>query len=138
MVPLKPMDIDVALLDAHPLTLTAPLACHVNDKGNAFGGSLASIMTLACWGLMTATTREHGLDCDVYVGETAVRYLKPVEENLSINGFFDDANEVDAFLEQLRAKGKARLEMTAQTVLAEGVVAATLTGKFVAFVRKNP
>ena len=35
------------------LRITAPLAANVNDKGNAFGGSLASVLTLSGWALVS-------------------------------------------------------------------------------------
>jgi hypothetical protein len=34
--------------DGDSLRMSAPLAPNINDKGCAFGGSLASVMTLAC------------------------------------------------------------------------------------------
>ena len=135
MVPVAPMQIDITELGDQRITLTAPLAQHVNDKGNAFGGSLSSIMTLACWGLMTAYTREHGLKCDVYVGEITTKYLQKTEEDLVIQAWFVEPDELTAFIEQLKAKGKARMAMQAQTTLRDGTAAATLTGKFVAFVK---
>lgn len=135
MVPVAPMQIDVAEIGDERIELTAPLAQHVNDKGNAFGGSLSSIMTLACWGLMTAKTRAAGLTCDVYVGEITTKYLKPIEEDLRVTAWFVEPEEIEGFVAQLHAKGKARLEMKAQTTLSDGTAAATLTGRFVAFVK---
>ena len=129
------MQIDVTEIGDERIVLTAPLATHVNDKGNAFGGSLSSIMTLACWGLMTAVTRESGLQCDVYVGEITTKYLKKIEEDLVIQAWFVEPEELSAFIEQLKAKGKARMAMQAQTTLSDGTAASTLTGKFVAFVK---
>ena len=55
-----------------------PLAPNVNDKGCAFGGSLVSLMTLAGWALVELALRQRGEDCDVFVGESHVRYLAPV------------------------------------------------------------
>lgn len=39
------------------LRITAPLAANVNDKGNAFGGSLASVLTLSGWALVSLRLR---------------------------------------------------------------------------------
>ena len=41
------MRVRVASLDEKGLTLTAPLAPNINHERTAFGGSLASLMTLA-------------------------------------------------------------------------------------------
>src|SRR5690606_6825838 len=47
----RAMQLSVAAYDGATLALAAPLAPNGNDKGCAFGGSLASLMTLAGWGL---------------------------------------------------------------------------------------
>ena len=47
MPPAAAMGIGIDHYDGDGLCLTAPLSLHVNDKGCAFGGSLASLMTLA-------------------------------------------------------------------------------------------
>ena len=69
--------------DGH-LRLSAPLAANVNDKGCAFGGSLVSLMTLASWGLVTLKVREAGLEADVFVADTDVRYLAPLFADLEV------------------------------------------------------
>ena len=47
MPPVALMQLRIAGYDGRRLRLHAPLDVHVNDKGCAFGGSLASLMTLA-------------------------------------------------------------------------------------------
>ena len=47
MPPVAAMAIRVAGYEGTRLRLRAPLAANVNDKDCAFGGSLASLMTLA-------------------------------------------------------------------------------------------
>lgn len=136
MPPLVPMRLAIAELTAEHLTLTAPLDANINDKGTAFGGSLTSLMTLACWGLVTAVLRDNGLDCDVYVAESTVKYLKPVREELIATATFTDDSDIAACTEQLKAKRKAKLWLQAKVVLQDGTVAATLSGKYAAFVRQ--
>ena len=53
MPPVAAMAVTIAGYDGQRLRLHAPLSTHVNDKGCAFGGSLASMMTLASWGLVS-------------------------------------------------------------------------------------
>ena len=50
MPPVAALQLRVDDFDGDTLHLSAPLSAHVNDKGCAFGGSLASLMTLAAWG----------------------------------------------------------------------------------------
>src|SRR5690606_10332969 len=64
------------------LRLHAPLSANVNDKGSAFGGSLASLMTLAAWGLTALQVEQAGLDAEVYVADAQLRYLTPLRADL--------------------------------------------------------
>jgi thioesterase domain-containing protein len=72
------MDLQLAHYDDDMLSMQAPLAPNVNDKGCAFGGSLVSLMTLSGWALVELALRRRGHDCDVFVAESRVRYLSPL------------------------------------------------------------
>ena len=124
--------------DGH-LRLSAPLAANVNDKGCAFGGSLSSLMTIAGWGLAFLKLAEAGLEADIYVADSRVRYLKPVYEDLLVKVRLDTAGEnaADAIdlPGALRGKGRASVRMEARTLLADGGVAAVLVGRYVAIAR---
>ena len=120
--------------DGH-LRLLAPLTANVNDKGCAFGGSLCSLMTLAAWGLVNLELAQQGIDADIFVADSRVRYLKPVFEDLQIEACFDDAGERVALLDGLRRQGRASIRLKASTLLTDGGVAATFVGRYVAIVR---
>ncbi len=120
--------------DGH-LRLLAPLAANVNDKGCAFGGSLSSLMTLASWGLVYLELAQQGIDADIFVADSRVRYLKPVFEDLKVEAGFDDAGERVALLDALRRQGRASIRLQARTLLADGGVAATFVGRYVAIIR---
>ena len=60
MPPVAAMQVEVEGMRGDALRLTAPLSANVNDKGNAFGGSLTSLMTVAGWGLVTLKLRLAG------------------------------------------------------------------------------
>jgi thioesterase domain-containing protein len=120
--------------DGH-LRLRAPLVANVNDKGCAFGGSLASLMTLASWGLVYLELAQQGIEADIFVADSRVRYLKPVFEDLQIDACFDDAGERVALLDALRRQGRASIRLQARTLLADGGVAATFVGRYVAIAR---
>lgn len=120
--------------DGH-LGLLAPLAVNLNDKGCAFGGSLASLMTLASWGLVYLELAHQGIEADIFVADSRVRYLKPVFEDLQVDACFDDAGERAALLDALRRQGRASIRLQARTLLADGGVAATFVGRYVAIAR---
>ena len=121
------------------LRLGAPLDANINDKGNAFGGSLSSLMTIAGWGLAFLRLAEADLDADIYVADTRVRYLKPVYEDLRLEATLDTAGEGGAAAldlpGSLRAQGRVSFRVNARTLLADGGTAAALTGRYVAIAR---
>ncbi len=135
MPPVAAMGIRVARYEDGALFLQAPLAANVNDKDNAFGGSLASLMTLAGWGWVSLQLRMAGIGADVYVADSQLRYLKPVYETLQADAAPALPAERDAFLATLRQRGRARLGLAGQVRLASGEIAATFAGRFVAIAK---
>ena len=114
------------------LTLAAPLAPNVNDKGCAFGGSLLSLLTLAGWGLIVLKLRELERHCDVYVQDSEVRYLEPVWEDLAAHARLADGESWDTFASALDQRGRARLSVACHVALASGAQACVLAARFVA------
>ncbi|MGY4514433.1 YiiD C-terminal domain-containing protein, partial [Lysobacter sp. HA18] len=82
MPPVRALQVAIDAFDGERLRLSAPLAANVNDKGCAFGGSLASLMTLACWGRVWLALNDADLDCDIYVADSRIRYLAPLYDDL--------------------------------------------------------
>ncbi|WP_240096585.1 YiiD C-terminal domain-containing protein [Thermomonas flagellata] len=117
------------------LRLGAPLAANVNDKGCAFGGSLVSLMTIAGWGVLALRLAEAGVEADLYVADSRVRYLKPVYEDLQVEAAAEDPAAAAALAAQVRAHGRAGLRVRAQVRLADGAVAAVLDARYVAIAR---
>ena len=85
----RTMQIALRDYDGDSLTLAAPLAPNVNDKGCAFGGSLASVATLAGWGLVALKLKSLQIDCEIYVQDSTIRYLAPVWGELVARFYFD-------------------------------------------------
>lgn len=125
------MQVRVSRYDAVGLSLEAPLAPNINHEQSAFGGSLASLCTLACWGYLWL-----GLDEEprphMVVSESKMSYLKPVTSTLSAHCAAPDAKEWRRFLDTLARRNRARLALAAEISQA-GVVAARYAGEFVAY-----
>ncbi|WP_099654354.1 YiiD C-terminal domain-containing protein [Rhodanobacter sp. TND4EH1] len=126
------MDLELASCGDDHLTLRAPLAANVNDKGCAFGGSLVSVMTLSGWALVELALRKRELDCDVFVAESSVRYLAPLWDD-----FFSEARlTADAnwttFFSTLQSRGRARIAVDCVIPGENGAPACTLNARFVA------
>ncbi len=134
----RDMQLHVAEYDGQCLVLTAPLAPNVNDKGCAFGGSLVSLMTLACWGLATLRLGDAGHAAEVYVQDSMVNYLEPVWGEIVVEArqLIGDGEWTD-FLNTFAARGKARITLTAEVTTAGGGAAARLSARFVAL-RSDP
>lgn len=128
----RAMALRVERADASGVVLSAPLAPNRNDKGCAFGGSLASLLTLASWGSVVAALGGQGGTAEVYVQDSHIEYLAPVFEDLRARAALATDDGAAAFLAAWRERGKARVATRAEVVLDDGTVAARLTARFVA------
>ncbi|MBD7987563.1 YiiD C-terminal domain-containing protein [Luteimonas sp. Sa2BVA3] len=137
MPPVAAMDIAIAGRDveADTLTLRAPLALNVNDKACAFGGSLVSLLTLAGWGLVTLRCHQLGIDADVFVADSEIRYLAPLYADLRATAALADGSGWAPFDQALRSRGRARVRIAASVPLPDGGVATTLRAGYAAIAR---
>lgn len=132
MPPVAALGVRVQACDAGSLTLWAPLARNVNDKGSAFGGSQSALLTLAAWGLTTlrmAEAREHA---DIYVQDSSLRYLAPLQDDLVACAWLAPGQDWNAFLTSLVARGKARIALEAEMHDRAGNAVTRFEGRFVA------
>jgi thioesterase domain-containing protein len=128
----RAMEIRVLRFDARGLTLGAALAPNLNHKKTAFGGSLNSLATLACWGLIQLLVRDAGRPITVVIQESSVQYAAPVTHDMQAHCPLPPASEAERFLHMLERKGRARLELEA-TIEADAKVAVRFRGRFVAY-----
>ena len=125
------MGVKVSGSDERGLRLTAPLAPNINHERTAFGGSVASLLTLACWGyLWLELEGERGLH--IVVNEAQVSYLKPISGPLDTLCIPPPAEELKRFIDTLARRGKARLSLKAE-ILQDGAPAARYTGSFAVY-----
>ncbi len=115
MPPVAALGVRVSGFNGETLRLAAPLAANVNDKGCAFAG----------------------LDADVYVADSSIRYRAPVFTDLEVAAVRDAEVGVDwpGFIAMLRSRGRARIGIRADCTLADGTVATESTARFVAIAR---
>lgn len=132
----RSMQLSVISYDGERLKLCAPLQPNVNDKGCAFGGSLASLMTLANWGLARQALLDAGYVADIYVQDSQIEYLQPVYAKLEVEAEAAPGHVLADFVAMYAARGKARITLVATTAGAEAP-AARLTARFVAKQREE-
>jgi thioesterase domain-containing protein len=126
------MDLRLGTSDEDMLSLLAPLAPNVNDKGCAFGGSLVSLMTLSGWALVELALRRRCEACDVFVAESTVRYLAPLWQDFRSEARLAADADWNLFFHTLNARGRARIEVVCVVPGDDGQPAATLSARFVA------
>ena len=73
------MQIDQLEYSGHAITLSAPLAPNINDKGTAFAGSTAGLATLTGWCLITLWLREQGIAADVMIASVPITRYDPAK-----------------------------------------------------------
>ena len=132
MPPVAAMGIQSAGWDGQRLRLRAPLAANINDKGTVFGGSMASIATLAAWGLLTLRLGKAGIKAEVYVADSQLKYLKPLVADLGAEAWLDAGTDWEAFLRSYRERGRARAQLLARVTDPEGATVAEFSGRFAA------
>ncbi|MCX7555961.1 YiiD C-terminal domain-containing protein [Xanthomonadaceae bacterium JHOS43] len=136
MPPVRALQLRLHDYDGDSLGLIAPLAANINDKGNAFGGSLASVMTLAAWALMSMKLEDAGHVADVYVQDSAVRYLAPLYDDLLADARLVPDQDWNAVIAAFAQRGRARALLSARILARDGTLCCTLEGRFVALTPK--
>ena len=127
----RAMDVRIARYDGAELEMTAPLAPNINDKGCAFGGSMASLLTLAGWALVELRLRAERLACDIYVGDSQIRYIEPVWGELRGVARSTAPDALTALVVAVRARGKGHIDIACEIAGGHGA-AATLAARFFA------
>ncbi|WP_409525805.1 YiiD C-terminal domain-containing protein [Nitrincola sp. MINF-07-Sa-05] len=128
------MQIDQLSLNDRVLTLSAPLSANINDKGTGFAGSLAALSTLSGWCLTTLYLRSQGLDCDVMIAESQIKYLKPVTTDFQACVSLPDDDVLHPFLLRIREKGRGKLPLQVE-IQEQGKTALILEGVYYAAAR---
>lgn len=110
----RAMQMHIHAWDGEHIVVHAPLGPNINDKGCAFGGSLASLMTLAPWAMLELGLRQAGLDADLFVADAEIRYLAPLFDDIEIHAESAPGQSTERFRDMLRSKGKARISVRAR------------------------
>lgn len=125
----KAMGIRVETCDAGVVVLTAPLELNYNHLGTAFGGSLATVATLA--GYVALWTALGDREAHVVVRRSEIDYRHPVRKEIRAVCALPEGGVSDGFRRAFESKGKARMELP--VVVSEGETECVVfSGDFVA------
>ena len=125
--------IRVAEYDGTRLKLAAPIERNINHKATAFAGSLNSVVTLAGWGLIWIALREAGLQATIVIQDSTSHYRRPVTRDFSATCQKPGEAHMARFIQTLRGKGKARLELEAE-IRENNTVAMSFQGRYVSMI----
>jgi thioesterase domain-containing protein len=120
MPPVRSMQIRVQGWHADRLRLHAPLSANVNDKDCAFGGSLASIMTLAGWSQCWLQAHAASWEADIYVADSQIEYQKPLYGELLAEAWLDASHQWQDVITVGQQKGRARATLHARVLREDG------------------
>lgn len=128
------MEVAVSAVSSDSVVLTAPLAPNINHKRTAFGGSLSGVAILAAWSLVHVRLREEALHGEIVIQSNQMRYDRPVTEAFCARAVLTVPNRWPAFVDTLRRRSRARVEVQADVMVEDDRVA-QLNGRFVALLR---
>lgn len=129
------MQADVTAASEERVTLSAPLAPNINHQSTAFGGSVASLATLACWGWLWNHLRAPGdktVHAQLVVARAEIDYLKPIASTITATCAAPDAATLKSFWDMYARRGRGRIVLDAVVEDADGVACARFSGRFVA------
>lgn len=117
------------------IILKAPLCNNINHKMTAFGGSLHSAATLACWSLLHVNFADTNVDnVQIVIARSEVDYLAPVSGDFTVQCYAPDVAEWERFMKMLEKRKKARIKLHA-TVYLDRKVCVDYWGMFVAIMQ---
>ena len=129
---------DLSFGDYADLTLTmqAPLAPNINNKGTAFGGSIASICLFAGWAVATIAFVEHGIrNTEIVVYKNEMTFERPARGNLTVNAYMKPA-DFNACLSRLKTGDAGRIRLDIHVDLFHGDDrCATMQGLYVVWLK---
>lgn len=137
MPPVAAMAARVLALADERATLFAPLAANVNDKGCAFGGSIAGLLTLAGWSLVCARLAHTGIAADVFVADSRIEYLAPLYADLYAEAWLSAPAAWVAAVTRLHERGRASVALESILHGGDGIAFARMHSRF-AIRRKTP
>lgn len=129
-VPLfRAMQAQIERCDETGIRMSAPLAPNINDKGIAFGGSMAAIASLTGWALTRATLNAYGENPEIFITDSTLKFLRPVKGEIVSECEQPEAAKVESFIASYRQRGKARWTLNV-SIRADGELAMTFSGQY--------
>jgi thioesterase domain-containing protein len=118
-----PMGIRPVRWDGRELAMQMPLAPNRNHQYSAFAGSLNALCTIVGWGNVFLMLHQRGLEGNIVIRRSQIRYLRPVRsEAIIAHSLPIDADAEGFFFELLQSKGHSKLDVSTEIADAEGAL----------------
>lgn len=133
---LNAMHLSFVDYDSLSLTMEAPLAPNINNKGTAFGGSIASICLFGGWAVSTLAFIDNGVhNTEIVVFRNEMTFERPARGHLTITAHIQP-DDFEACLARLRANDRGRIRMNIHVDLFHDEVrCATMEGLYVVWLK---
>ena len=128
----RAMAVRVLSIAEDRVELGAPLAPNINHRDTVFGGSAASVATLAAWSLLHVRLTDAGFPSRIVIQRSTMDYLLPMAGDFTATAALDENADWAAFVRLLTRRGRARLAIKAELEF-DGNRAGIFAGEFVAF-----
>ena len=127
----KLMNLKVENYDNEKLITTAPLDININDKGTAFGGSLATMTIISAWSICWLITKELGFDSNnIVVIKNEHSYKKPVTKDIVCHTLKPSFEELNTLKEKLILKKSASIKIKSM-IIEDGDICVDFDGYYV-------
>jgi thioesterase domain-containing protein len=137
-IPLSaPLGVRVEQADVDMVRLVAPLEPNLNHRMTGFGGSIAALAILAGWSLLWCRLREQTAGHNIVIQSSSVDYIAPVTAAFTATCVAPSAMEWQRFRRTFDARGRARIQLTADIHVADDL-AALFAGRFVVLKSADP
>lgn len=119
------MHVSVVSIEAQHLILQAPLKPNINPHHTVFGGSVATMATLAAWCLLHTRLDAEGIANNLVVRRSTVEYDKPIAGDFRASASLEAPEQWEKAMELLKQRGKVKIAVTSVLEYAEQI-----TGRF--------
>ena len=133
---LNAMQLSFSSYENLSLWMEAPLAPNINNKGTAFGGSIASIGLFGGWAVATLGFINAGIhNTEIVVYTSEMRFERPARGLLRVRAFLRP-EDFEACLDRLRVGDSDRIRFDVQVeIFHDEVRCATMTGVYVVWLK---
>ncbi|WP_151948557.1 thioesterase domain-containing protein [Aliarcobacter butzleri] len=127
----KFMDLKITKYDEKELITIAPLNKNINDKGTAFGGSLATLTIISGWSICWLISKELKINSEnIVVIKNEHSYRKPVTKELICHTKRPTKDEIENLKNKLLLKKSASIKISSQ-IIEDAEVCVDFTGYYV-------